>query len=167
MGRSIIVMLLASVAAFAADLPVCKNKQNLVASGLVGTWVLDTVLTERLHGGVGPLPSAEIAITEDLSITNLFGPLGSMDKCAFLAGQMDAKVVKDGKENQLKSPFALTENAGNPTIWYDERGYSGSGPIKDLHRNFLMLAKGKTADKDILFWGGDYNNQALTALTRK
>ena len=155
-----------SYPSFAAEIPSCRNQENIVASGLVGSWTLDVALSENLHGisGLGP---AESTITDDDSVRKLFGLLGAMDKCSYLSGRMTLKWTDNGTEKSLSSPFVVTESAGNPAIWYDERGYVGSGPIKELHRSFLMFAKGKTVDRDILFWGGDHNNQPLTAFVRK
>lgn len=146
------------------ETPICKHRDNVVANGLLGKWIFDQALSDRLaqKAIIGKVPS--VTFTEDKSVTKLFDGLLDVD-CVYLAGHLKAEKTND-PEKELSSPFVLSISRGNPTLWYDERGYKGGGNIRDLHPAIVMLAKGTTDAADILFMGGDHNNQPMYAFSR-
>ncbi len=158
-----------------ALLSLCKTDQNIVASSLIGTWVLANEVDEMLSTGKSDLgDEGTVIFTEDNNSLQYFDLLERTGTpCAYLSGvvQLSHRIVgTDGKERTVnfQSPFVLTVVSGNPSIWFDERGFDKNlNRIKDLHRGFIMLAKGENKSKDLLFRGGDNNNQRMYAFKRK
>jgi len=58
-------------------------------------------------------------------------------------------------------PFLLFENWGNPYIVYLRK--RNGDPQGDGESFNVMLARGKEEQQDLLFVGGDFNNQPLAA----
>ncbi len=137
-------------------LQVQPDPENVVASRLAGTWRADAALGERLGKKarvdllvfqVDPQVAARIP-------AKFHEPLQKMR--IFLAGTMTLR----GKEH----PFLLTETHGNPhLIWFRERG---GDPMGDAESFNLMLAPGATPEQDLLFVGGDFNNQPFAPYGR-
>ena len=147
----------------------CKTKENITASGLIGSWEIDEKSAENNGSFVKKDFTAKY--TEDDSVVDLFlAPLKEMKKCVYLAGKLEYNLL-DPEDNfkavSVSSPFVLIDLNGNPTILYDERGQDKNAKvIDDLHLSYQMLAKGKTPQQDILFIGGDNNNQAMVPFKR-
>ncbi len=87
-----------------------------------------------------------------------------------LLTEWTALIVKDKKTGvlkELKSPFVVAEWKGNPTVFVDEdTDEDGTDLVTDRHPLFMMIAKGSAPENDILFQGGDNNNQRLYAFRR-
>lgn len=148
-------------------IPLCKSPDNIVSSTLIGIWNEDIELTKRLANSTeGEVPLHEMTFTEDDEVTKLFGFLGKMGKCAYLAGHMTVIATKDGEKKTFSSPFILSESLGNPTIFFDEKPQQDTEHISDLHSLFVMVAKSTNSSKDILFVGGDGNNEDMRALRK-
>ncbi len=78
------------------------------------------------------------------------------DRRIALAGTM----VLRGAEHA----FLLTELAGNPCIvWFRERD---GDPMGDVESFNVILARAKAREADLLFVGGDSNNQPFAAYAR-
>jgi len=76
-----------------------------------------------------------------------------------VAGMM---TVKDMKTRE--HVFILIEHRGNPhVVWFRERG---GDPLRDTESFNVMLAVGRERQNDLLFIGGDFNNQPFSAYTR-
>lgn len=77
-------------------------------------------------------------------------------KTIYMAG-----IMKSGKNDY---PFILTEHKGNPhiVIFRERDGY----PLGDAESFNVMLAVAENTSNDLLFIGGDFNNQPLYALER-
>lgn len=138
-------------------LQVRSDPQNLVANSLIGAWRLDAALNQRLgHKGgaerlefrsdatvVGKVPAA---LAKKLSTFRIY-----------LAGTM---VMRD-KEHA----FLVTELAGNPTIvWFRERG---GDPLGDAESWSVALVRAEAQAADVLFVGGDNDNQSHAAYARE
>ena len=60
--------------------------------------------------------------------------------------------------------FVLIEHRGNPhLVWFRE---AGGDPLGDAESFNVMLAPAKDTANDLLFIGGDFNNQPFSAYKR-
>ena len=139
----------------AAELQVRSDKENVVASRLVGNWEPDAELTKRL-GGNAP---GTVAFKSDLNVATKVPDKYEKflkDKQIFLAGTMTLR----GKDQ----PFVLIEMKGNPyVVWFREQG---GDPFGDAESFNVMMAAAKETANDLLFIGGDFNNQPFAAYKR-
>ena len=152
---------------YAVEKSICQSRDNVLANGLVGTWVLDKDLSTRL---LKPekltVTDRELRFTEDSSVVSHqdFSFIEKEIGCVGLSGNLVVRYTENGKEIEIKSPFVVAvTKEGTPAIWFYER----PGKDNDVNAALSMLAKGQTDASDILFIGGDYNNQAMTAYVRK
>jgi len=140
----------------AKGLVVRADPQNVVASTLIGTWALDDVLNQRLGHKGGP---ARLEFRIDPTVLAKV-PAGIAKKLAdfriFAAGTM----VKGDTEHA----FLLTERSGNADlIWFRERN---GDPLGDAESWFVAAARAEERASDLLFVGGDHNNQGFAAYKR-
>jgi len=137
-------------------LEVRPDPQNVVASALLGEWRLDEALTKRL-GRQQNIDRLEFR--DDAKVlVGVPGPIAKKlaERRIYLAGVM----VLRGKEQ----PFLLTEVAGNPTVvWFRERD---GDPTGDAESFTVMLVRAEAKAADVLFVGGDANNQSFSAYAR-
>jgi hypothetical protein len=157
--------------ATAQEVRIVKQKENVVASELLGKWIFDESISNRLggksgHFGTGPLAfrqSAESAkrIVDRLQhlIDNHPEPEQREDvdfyaslKTVYLAGELE---VRDRKWD-----FALIAVFGCPRlVFYDSED-------DDFESTNLMLARDHKGNGDLLFIGGDWNNQSFGGFQR-
>jgi hypothetical protein len=141
-------------------------KNNILASRLPGSWKYDAELDRILgnyEGDYDPTKT-EFHFSVDPTATQLFPGIG---RCVFLAGWMHVQFVKKGQLRTLRSPYVVSEWKGNPTVFHDEdHDLDGTDVVTDLHANFMLIARGEKPENDLLFQGGDNNNQRLYALRR-
>ena len=138
-----------------AELRVQADKENVVASRLEGEWTQDAELTQRLGGGDrggrifknDPAVAAKVPARYDAFFKG---------KQVYTAGMMTLK----GKDH----PFVLIEHKGNPHIVYFRE--ANGDPLGDAESFNVMLAPGKDKQDDLLFIGGDFNNQPFSACRR-
>ncbi len=149
-------------------IPFCKSDNNIVGSSLIGTWIEEAELTRRLTNPseLEHVTLHEIIFTEHDDVAQLFGALKEAGKCAYKAGYITVDVTKDGKRSTFESPFVLSESIGNPTVFVDEK-WKNNNQISDLHPIFVMVGKSTDNSRDILFVGGDNNNQDMHVFIRK
>ncbi len=146
-----------------AKFSVTVNKENIVSSRIEGEWVIEENLTTVLGGK---------EFVEKIHRTNM--------KRTF---RIDHSIIKDLPEEYypyLKDkkiytcgfltmrgkthPFYLTEWNGNPHIFYF---YERDGDPMGNGESFnVMLAVAKENANDLLFVGGDFNNQPFIAYKR-
>jgi hypothetical protein len=156
----------------ATPIQLTPEKENVVASEILGEWLLDEQLSSRLggssdHAGKGPISfradqAAEkrmvrflIELTEKLSTENPKGMTPEVRAAlrkVYLAG-----VVEFGGRKQ---DFALISIYGNPHIFFSDRQ-------GDAESENVMLARDLKGDNDLLFLGGDFNNQSFGAYKRR
>lgn len=145
-------------------LKVTKDKENVVASRLAGKWKAHLSLTQRLTGSSPPAgaesPVGSMSFASDDSIAGKIPAMYEeffMDKTIYMAGTMNYR----GKDY----PFILIEHKGNPHIaWFRERD---GNPMGDAESFNVMLTVAKDTKNDLLFIGGDFNNQPFTAFERE
>lgn len=78
------------------------------------------------------------------------------DKRVYLAGRMTLR--------QQDYPFIFIEHKGNPHLVYFRQ--RGDDPLGDAESFNVMLVVAKDTSKDLLFIGGDFNNQPFSAYQR-
>ncbi len=145
-------------------LKVTKDKENVVAGRLAGKWKAHLPLTQRLTGTAPPVgaesPVGSMSFKIDDSIAGKIPAMYAeffMDKTIYMAGTMNYR----GKDY----PFILIEHKGNPHIAYF-RERNGE-PMGDAESFNVMLTVAKDTENDLLFIGGDFNNQPFTAYERE
>jgi hypothetical protein len=161
MKRNHITAVVAVVGAFSlvalAGVEVKPEKENVVASRMVGTWMTHADLSARLNGNAAR--EETIVFAEDASIADKVPETYSeflKTKQVYLAGVMT--------RNEKAYPFILTEYNGNPyLIYFRERN---GDPMGDGESFNLVIAPAKDRQKDLLFIGGDFNNQPFSAFER-
>jgi hypothetical protein len=158
---------LTATAVLAAELRVQPNKENVVASRLEGTWQPHPALTQRLTGRPpkpkgpgGEEPAGILRFEVDPAVAATVPEKYHRhlaDKPIFLAGTLAMR----GKAH----PFILIELNGNPhVLYFRERG---GDPMGDGESFNLILAPAKERAMDLLFIGGDFNNQPFSAYERQ
>ncbi len=145
-------------------LKVTKDKENVVAGRLTGKWKAHLSLTQRLTGSANPVgaesPAGSMSFASDDSIAGKIPAMFAeffMDKTIYMAGTMNYRGAD--------YPFILIEHKGNPHIaWFRERD---GNPMGDAESFNVMLTAAKDTKNDLLFIGGDFNNQPFTAYERE
>jgi hypothetical protein len=150
-------------AAVQAQIKVEPDKENVVASRLEGDWVLDAALTKRLTKNDGNAEGGRaISFKSDPSVVENI-PAKYHKYIAnhriYLAGTV---IFREAQPRA--HVFLLIEHRGNPHVaWFrDRRGE----PLGDTESFNVMLAVAREPQDDLLFIGGDFNNQPFSAYTR-
>jgi len=137
-------------------LKVQPDKNNVLANSLVGSWVADSDLNKRL-GKRGK--HADLQFASDASV--LAGVPAKIAKKLstfriYLAGTMT--------RGDTKHAFLVTELAGNATIfWFAARN---GDPMGNAETWNASLVRAEAEQADLMFLGGDFNNQSFTAYKR-
>lgn len=152
----IVFVTLVSTLGASAELKVESDKDNVVASRIEGAWEPDEALTQRVEGtSLGAL-----IFKSDAEIVKLIPAKYDeflKDKRIYLAGRMTLK--------QEEHPFILIEHKGNPHVVYFLT--RGDEPLGNAEFFNVMLVVAKDTTKDLLFIGGDFNNQPFSAYQRR
>lgn len=101
-------------------LKVQPDRGNVLANSLVGSWVIDMELNQRL-GNRGKQPSLQFAADASV-LAGVPAPIAKQLRTSriYLAGTMTMA--------DKKHAFLVTENSGNPIIvWFRERGGDSNG----------------------------------------
>ena len=149
-----------------AGLKVKADKQNVVASRLEGRWTVHAALTKRLTEGRPDRESFATLFhfTSDPTVAEKIpAEYDSFlkDERIYLAGKMN---VRWGSARTGEYPFILIQHRGNPYIVYFRQ--KGDKPMGDAESFNVMLAVARKKAKDLLFIGGDFNNQPFSAFER-
>jgi hypothetical protein len=138
-----------------AETRISHDTENVVASRLSGRWTIDHQLTRRLTGEEPE--QLEIEFINDAPILAVI-PLPELirGKQIHLAGTM--------KMNEMSYPFVLITHHGNPHVVFFKEGEES--PLGDLESFTVMMAIAAEEENDLLFTGGDFNNQPFLAFTR-
>jgi hypothetical protein len=157
MGGALMVASLCCTLAAFAGLEVKTEKENLVGSRLIGKWKTHVSLSERLQGNASR--EETVAFVEDktvaVKVPDVYAKV-LKQKPVYLAGMM----TRNGKAY----PFILTEYNGNPHLFYFRE--KNGDPMGDGESFNLVIAPAKDKEKDLLFIGGDFNNQPFSAFER-
>jgi hypothetical protein len=140
-----------------SGLHVKTEKENVVASRLIGKWKTYASLSERLRGNA--VSEEAVEFSEDASVAAKVPERYSeflKAKQVYLAGIMT--------RNEKTYPFILTEHNGNPYLFYFRE--KNGNPMGDGESFNLILAPAKEKEQDLLFMGGDFNNQPFSAFER-
>ena len=140
-----------------SGLHVKTEKENVVASRLIGKWKTHVSISGRLLGNA--MREETISFAEKKSVAAEV-PQAYSDllkgKQVYLAGIMT--------RNQKTYPFILTEYNGNPYLFYFRE--KDGNPMGDGESFNLVIAPAKEKKQDLLFIGGDFNNQPFSAFER-
>ena len=147
--------------AIAAGLKLQPDKENVVASRLEGAWVSEPGLTQRLAGVKvdGEPPHGPIEFIADSAVAEKIS-----DKMADVLKSRQVYLAGWMKQGGGKHPFVLIEHKGNPhVVWFRPRD---GDPMGDSESFNVMLAVARHKANDLLFIGGDFNNQPFSAFQR-
>ena len=125
------------------------------SSRLEGHWRVNGAISTRLGGNQGDALEFR---TEYKIVTKIPGKYEQFlaGRTIYMAGTM--------KFREMEYPFILIEHKGNPHIvFFRERD---GDPMGDAESMNVMLAVAEKTSKDLLFIGGDFNNQPFTAYER-
>ena len=157
MGGTLMVATLCCALMAFAGLEVKTEKENVVGSRLIGKWKTHASLSERLQGNAGR--EETVVFVEDKTVAAKVPDRYTealKQKPVYLAGIM----TRNGKAH----PFILTEYNGNPYVFYFRE--KNGDPMGDGESFNLVIAPAKDKGKDLLFIGGDFNNQPFCAFER-
>jgi hypothetical protein len=149
------LLLLAATAV--GSLKLVQTKENVVSSRMEGSWVAD----EALWGRMQPYGKAQMTVTfrRDDSVAAKV-PQKFLDKLGDTEAYSAGVATMDGKD----WPYVLITHDGNPTLLaFRERN---GDPMGDAESSLMMLAPAKDPANDILFMGGDFNNEPFRPLKR-
>ncbi len=162
MIRSSLSLLIAAtcIVVEAGDLQVEPDKGNVVASRLEGSWQVHESLTQRLTGNPKARPS-KLSFTSDPSIAE---SVPAEYATAFNEKHMKVYLAGEAEIDGTKCPFVLTQVSGNPhvLVWFERDG----NPFGNGESFNLMIAVASDTQDDLLFVGGDFNNQPFSAFER-
>jgi hypothetical protein len=160
-----IVLGTACQTALADGAKVEPDKENVVASRLEGTWRPHAALTERLTGrkviAGGESPFGQLVFKSDPSLAEqlpekFVKALAERKARIYMAGTMRFK--------EKKLPFYLINISGNPhVLFFLERDGDRFGNGESFN---VALAPAKETKNDLLFIGGDFNNEPFKAFER-
>lgn len=147
---------LALVAAHAqAEIKVQPDKDNVVSSRLAGKWEADENLTQRLEGKA----AATLVFASDEAIAAKIPAKFE----AFLKGK-PVYLAGTASIGGVESPFILIDHKGNPhLVFFLQKDGEALGNPESVN---VMLAVAKDTVNDLLFLGGDFNNQPFAAYRR-
>ena len=138
------------------------DSENVVGTQLAGDWKINADLTAQLWPDyLTWVKVTAVSFTDNPSIVDMlpeedcgswmndFGQL-------FMAGEMTFTM----DEETLTFPYVLCSSRGNPHLvyWTDQ--------MTDAESFNLMIARAEDRNMDLLFIGGDFNNQPFSAWTR-
>ena len=142
-----------------AELKVESDKENVVSSRLEGRWQFNEAISTRLSTRLSRNRDRAVEFhADDKVVAKIPGKYEKFlaDKTIYMAG-----IMKSGKNEY---PFILIEHKGNPHIvFFRERN---GDPLGDAESFNVMLAVAEKTSNDLLFVGGDFNNQPFYALER-
>ncbi len=140
------------------------QKENVVASRRLGTWEVDAGLTRRLRGHQ---ETRDLTFTLDWSLfpDSVFKRLSQELVKQDMRLTVYAMGLAKGLLKDQEVPFFLTTMDGTPRVyWFRPENGDPFGNGESFN---VMLARGRERGNDLLFRGGDFNNQPFTAYKRK
>lgn len=143
-----------------AELKLENDPENVVASRLEGSWQVSSQLAKRLS-------SDRRVFLQSVSFKSDPTMLSKVPEAhAAAISAKTGKVYLAGyiTFNDKELPFLLTTLHGNPHIvlWM-EQGGDRFGNIESMN---IMLAVAEEKQNDLMFLGGDFNNQPFNAYER-
>jgi hypothetical protein len=149
----------------ADELKLTKDKDNVVSSRLAGNWTIEADLNQRLtgeavvKGGENSMQRVTFHAHDSVfdRLPEKYEEFLVKEKSAvFMAGWMIF--------GEQKCPFFLVQQKGNPHIlFFLKEGQDVFGNGESFN---VMMAVAKDTKNDLLFIGGDFNNQPFNAYKR-
>lgn len=144
-----------------AGVAVTPDKENVVASRLAGTWTVEPALTKRLGGRLGGEAGVQVTV-EFVSEPAVAARVP--EKIATALAKFTVFMAGTMKTGGRAYPFLLIAHKGNPhLVYFRERN---GDPMGDTESFNVMLAVARQKANDLLFVGGDMNNQPFAAYQR-
>ena len=146
--------------ALVRELRVVPDKNQVVASRLAGAWEPDPALCERL-GTKAHMERMEFTPDESV-LPTIPAELTEMIKedRVYQAGIL--RFVEKGEEKRM--PYLLIVRGGNSKVFlFLSRGGQG---LDDSESMLLTVVPARDAAADLLFTGGDFNNEPFKAYRR-
>lgn len=152
--------LLVLAAPLTPDLRVRPDPNHVVASRLAGAWEPDPELGERL--GTKPwMERIEFAPDEGV-LAQIPAELGEFIAKERIWQAGTVRYLERGQEH--RGPYALVTHTGNTiAVLYRSRGGEG---LDDAESCILTLVPARETAQDLLFLGGDFNNEPFRAYRR-
>ena len=154
------------------EIRVVESKENVVASELMGTWVPDKELSKRLGGRSDHVGDSRLVFRQNMDSQQRIIDFFKKTLAEFADRKKDEeaqaviealrKIYLTGEMEYGKKQFdfALVALYGTPRLLiYDREG--------DLESENVMLARDLKGDNDLLFLGGDFNNQSFGGFKRE
>ncbi len=126
---------------------------------LQGDWSVEADITNRLRQTPDRKRTGLLSFRSDPEVAKSVPAKYDeflAEKHVFMAGYLQRK--------NERHPFILIEHRGNPfVVYFGERDGNPMGNAESFN---VMLAPGENKEDDLLFIGGDFNNQAFDAYER-
>lgn len=146
------------------QLRVQPDQNHVVASRLEGVWVADAELCKRLGSRSG---NGHVEFRSDPAVLDALPPklTSAMEKSLgeFRIWMAGTVTFVEG-ERTMRGPFLLTTHTGNTSVVFF-RSVEGQ-ELDDAESGIVALAPARDRKNDILFMGGDFNNEPFRALRR-
>ncbi len=136
-------------------------EQNVVASRLAGSWKLEPTLTERLTGRATAADA--IVVVADAEVEKKI-PAKFWEAAKKEGFTLEVRMAGYIEMRGAKFPFILSAIHGNPHLFYFRE--RAGDPFGDSESFNLALVPAKEQKNDLLFIGGDFNNQPFRAFAR-
>lgn len=143
-----------------AQIKVEPDKENVVASRIEGDWQSHAKLTEQLTGNPKARPTKFSFKSDESVVAKIPEKYATFFVSQKLKVYFAGFVMIDGKS----SPFVLTQIRGNPYVffWLERNG----DPYGNGESFNVVIVPAKDQQNDLLFVGGDFNNQPFSAFER-
>lgn len=145
-----------------AQIRVEPDKENVVASRVEGDWQVHAELTKRLTGNDAVKERKIITVKSDPSVVAKLPD--KMQKHFANRRVYMAGIISIKGDMKKSHPFILVEFRGNPhVVWFRDRNGEAFGDAESFN---VMMAAAQQRENDLLFIGGDFNNQPFSAFSR-
>jgi hypothetical protein len=139
------------------EVKIVRDKNNVLSSRIEGRWEADTGLWERMKPH--SKPEATFAFRPDETVVERL-PAWFREKAAELPVYAAGIATWDGKDY----PCVVSAHGGNPMLmFFRERD---GDPMGDGESSLAMLAPARERADDVLFLGGDFNNEPFRPFRR-
>merc|ERR1711970_1383773 len=135
-----------------AQCTLTPDSENVVATQLAGDWEINADLTAQLWPDFTSMEVTGVSFTDNPSIVDMLPEEDCGSGPLFMAGEITFNMEGDS----VTFPYVLSSIHGNPTIMF-------WGALDEVESFNVMMARAEDKNKDMLFLGGDANNQPFTA----
>lgn len=154
--------LLVAAAAVVQGLRVQPEKGQVVAGHLEGVWTIDSALCARI-GARERMTRLEFKI--DASVLDAIPEELATHFKELRIYQAGLLTMTEGAGDVSKYPYALIAlNGNNHVVMFRSRE---GGGLDDTESALVSIASGKSRAQDLLFVGGDFDNEPFVAFQRE